>query len=1521
MSLIAGRQISGSVASASYAQTASFALNSSGITIDTGSFAITGSNTFNGNQTINGRTIITGSLQVTGSVNIPSITGSLQGTSSYATQAISSSFAATASYVVLTQTASYAQNAQTASYVFQAVSASYATTASYVANASSFPYTGNAIITGSLIITGSTISTLGFTGSLFGTSTTASYVQQAVSSSFATSANTASYVTTAQTASYVLQAVSASYALTASYAVNASSTPTFPYSGSAIITGSLLISGSGLTVIGNQIISGSITFASGARITSTYYGNAYPGYIDIVAGAPGGFVELLSYNQSSSVNVDDFSVYITTNSSSLFNLWEFKNNGRLVAPRGIEATSFTGSLQGTASYTNQSLSSSYALTASLAPNYVLTIATSSMSVATASYVLQAVSSSYSTTSSYALQALTASYASTYAPVFPFTGSAIISGSLVVTGSIFTPLVNGASTASGTLTLASTSNATKGKILFGTSAYDEVNNRLGLGTTSPAFDFDLIKSVPASYVGANIQNTNATGYSFIEVLGDNNTTYSSLNAFNTAGGVGTFYDNNTAGVATNSPTLSFLTNENATGGWVLTAGGYGSGSEKARFTINATSFKQAVTASGAITQFTFTNAANTNQTLSTNIPNFKITGANKQWATGTLATQYFNYFSANTVSFVGASTATNVYGLYVEASTAGTNATITNNYGMGINGGLILTPIASQTGLVINGQTNSATGITLFKIINSAGYTAFTIDDSNLIAKFYGGGGIANASISSTADATVGIGQATKQISFITDSAVRFKVTGATSSGAVPRFLFTPANQTGITASTETPTLQQDSSTQTYATGAVTNHRDWWLKTTTLAAAAASTFTNVYGLYVEAPTAGTNATITNNYAAGFSGSVQILTGGLNVTGSLNVTGGITGSLLGTASFITGSIFTNGNLALSASNSQTASYVFQAVSASYATTASYYSGSVISASYAISSSQSQNSISASYSITASYASTYAPVFPYTGNAIITGSLVVTGSIRALVTGSDFVNIGNAVTASQRLVRIGQDTAWIDIGSQSGSTARAAIYLNTTTPDTTNYSLSAHQTVGNTYLNGKSGIQLLINGNILHTFDINTVTFAPTLKNGGSNTPFTFTCGADLNQVASTNAPYFKITGSTKTFLTGTLTTQYFNYFSSNTLAFTGASTATNVYGLYVEAATAGTNATITNNYAAGFSGSVRILNGNLTVTGSVNASSFTGSLFGTSSWATNATLASTASYVAGANVVGAVTDSNGLGGLNAGSYALTSSLTNYALSTSTTGFATTGSNTFAGNQSVTGNVNITGSLSILGTINADTGGITGSFKGDGTGLTGITAAFPNTSVSDLTSSDQFYINDGASKYITYGDLLTDLAGTNLVVESTDSLALSSNVTGLNSVVSTTLSGSYVEASTYTNIGNVSKTFANEGTFAPGTNSVITADFSAYTHHAIFVKYVLWSIGPPVMQNYANMRAGTLMAVRNNAGSSFNITDTKSQDIGDTSTIGFTITASATNTEIIMDTSAVSTNTVIKFEYTLL
>ena len=66
---------------------------------------------------------------------------------------------------------------------------------------------------------------------------------------------------------------------------------------------------------------------------------------------------------------------------------------------------------------------------------------------------------------------------------------LTSTSGVVTSNLSTGVSGGQSVVGGTasgnnLTLSSTSNATKGKIVFGTSAYDEVNNYLGIGTAVP-----------------------------------------------------------------------------------------------------------------------------------------------------------------------------------------------------------------------------------------------------------------------------------------------------------------------------------------------------------------------------------------------------------------------------------------------------------------------------------------------------------------------------------------------------------------------------------------------------------------------------------------------------------------------------------------------------------------------------------------------------------------------------------------------------------------------------------------------------------------------------------------------------------------------------------------------------------------------------------------------------------------------------------------------------------------------------
>lgn len=81
-------------------------------------------------------------------------------------------------------------------------------------------------------------------------------------------------------------------------------------------------------------------------------------------------------------------------------------------------------------------------------------------------------------------------------------------------------LTGGTAASETLTLRSTSHATKGKILFGTSAYDEVNDRSGIGTTSPSAKLHVVSTTEqerlgydeATYLSTTVSNLGAVTYS-------------------------------------------------------------------------------------------------------------------------------------------------------------------------------------------------------------------------------------------------------------------------------------------------------------------------------------------------------------------------------------------------------------------------------------------------------------------------------------------------------------------------------------------------------------------------------------------------------------------------------------------------------------------------------------------------------------------------------------------------------------------------------------------------------------------------------------------------------------------------------------------------------------------------------------------------------------------------------------------------------------------------------------------------
>jgi hypothetical protein len=199
---------------------------------------------------------------------------------------------------------------------------------------------------------------------------------------------------------------------------------------------------------------------------------------------------------------------------------------------------------------------------------------------------------------------------------------------------------------------------------------------------------------------------------------------------------------------------------------------------------------------------------------------------------------------------------------------------------------------------------------------------------------------------------------------------------------------------------------------------------------------------------------------------------------------------------------------------------------------------------------------------------------------------GTEIITG----LKTFTNLVNIGNAVPTNQRQVRIGQDTAIVDIGSFVGNTAQGAIYLSKATPSSTNHSFRADSS--NTFINTNNGFIYFSDNNVTRFYISSTGAGTNFIgDSGNAKTSWLIDMPFHTTQTASTNIPNFKVTGNNKQWNAGAITDQYWNYFTANTASFaTTASTITNSYGLFVEAAIAGTNASITNNFGIGTNGNI-------------------------------------------------------------------------------------------------------------------------------------------------------------------------------------------------------------------------------------------------------------------------------------------------------------------------------------------
>lgn len=269
-------------------------------------------------------------------------------------------------------------------------------------------------------------------------------------------------------------------------------------------------------------------------------------------------------------------------------------------------------------------------------------------------------------------------------------------------------------------------------------------------------------------------------------------------------------------------------------------------------------------------------AHTSMTANTEFISNDFQGASQQWLAGTVATQRFNYFRGFTVTGASATaTFTNVYTVYIEPPVAGTNATITNSYALGINGGINFLDGNGSNGVRIV-REQGANGAFKITQVGTGGIdiTMGTFGNSGLVIR---SGGSAMYGISNSGYLYAVSGN---RVHFggTTHTNAHFEVTifGQTSSHLPAGIRFNAGAHTNIPNTAEAPIdfdFGGTTITQTWVGGGtVAIQRQAYFRGRTLAGATAQTFTNAYTLYVDPPVAGTNATITRNWAAYFNGAM-------------------------------------------------------------------------------------------------------------------------------------------------------------------------------------------------------------------------------------------------------------------------------------------------------------------------------------------------------------------------------------------------------------------------------------------------------------------------------------------------------------------------------------------------------------------------------------------------------------------------------------------------------------------------
>lgn len=592
-----------------------------------------------------------------------------------------------------------------------------------------------------------------------------------------------------------------------------------------------------------------------------------------------------------------------------------------------------------------------------------------------------------------------------------------------------------------------------------------------------------------------------------------------------------------------------------------------------------------TSSGAQGLVLIEQAANTNQTLQTEISGFKFTGSSRQWATGAITTQRETYFSTTTYTAVGASVISEAYGMYIEAPTASTNITITNNFGLGLLVGSATMKFGNLTGTTTNG--------------------AIYFNQTTPSASNYGIQGTSTfTGINGTSQVTLFVNNSTRVDVLSTTTTF---TQGAVSGTATTPYTWTVPANTSQTASTEIPSEKYNGGSRQWATGAITTQRERYQTTTTYTAVGASTITNAYGMYIEAPTASTNITITNNFAFGTSGNAQFIVG--STTDGIKLAG-LVGTLTSSAIYLNQSSPSAGNYAMWGTSASTSisgvTNLFLAVSGS--TQTSYTLGTIAFTSSSVSSGAVTPYTYTVPANTGQTASTEISGFKFIGGSRQWNTGAITTQRETYFSTTTYSFVGASTITNAYGMYVERPTA----GTNCTITTAAAIGTDGNIIINNNFSQSPALVINRTS-NALSAAMVVQTAStsawavgLSSSTSSEDLCFTDSVANvqrmrmsiqqtSGAINNLQYQFGSNTGQTASTEISGVLYNSYTRTWATGAITTQREQYIKTVTYAFASASTVTNAYGMYIEAPTAGSNATITNNYALGLGGSLGLAAG--------------------------------------------------------------------------------------------------------------------------------------------------------------------------------------------------------------------------------------------------------------------------------------------------------------------------------------